>query len=114
MRRSECDKRLTKEKRACGRGGCGGGDGVESRSHNTRDFFFCFTSSRPEEIFHATVMPCYDKKLEASREDFYNDLYRTRDVDCVLSTRKSTLSSTLRKQNTIVTLVVLVLRSVLL
>ena len=33
-----------------------------------------------------TIMPCYDKKLEASREDFYNDIYRTRDVDCVLST----------------------------
>ena len=33
-------------------------------------------------------MPCYDKKLEASREDFYNDIYRTRDVDCVISTRK--------------------------
>ena len=32
-----------------------------------------------------TVMPCYDKKLEASREDFYNDLYRTRDVDCVIT-----------------------------
>lgn len=31
-------------------------------------------------------MPCYDKKLEASREDFYSDIYRTRDVDCVLST----------------------------
>lgn len=31
-------------------------------------------------------MPCYDKKLEASREDFYNDIYRTRDVDCVIST----------------------------
>ncbi|XP_039070320.1 protein NAR1-like [Hibiscus syriacus] len=25
---------------------------------------------RPEEIYHVTVMPCYDKKLEASREDF--------------------------------------------
>ena len=32
-----------------------------------------------------TVMPCYDKKLEASRSDFYSDLYRTRDVDCVLT-----------------------------
>lgn len=25
----------------------------------------------PARIYHATVMPCYDKKLEASREDFY-------------------------------------------
>ena len=31
-------------------------------------------------------MPCYDKKLEASREDFYNDIYKTRDVDLVITT----------------------------
>jgi len=30
-------------------------------------------------------MPCYDKKLEASREDFYNDVYSTRDVDLVIT-----------------------------
>ena len=30
-------------------------------------------------------MPCFDKKLEASRSDFYDDIYRTRDVDCVLT-----------------------------
>ncbi len=31
-------------------------------------------------------MPCYDKKLEASRQDFYNEAYATRDVDCVITT----------------------------
>lgn len=31
-------------------------------------------------------MPCYDKKLEASRSDFYNEVYSTRDVDCVITT----------------------------
>ncbi|KAJ1560628.1 Cytosolic Fe-S cluster assembly factor nar1, partial [Cladochytrium tenue] len=31
-------------------------------------------------------MPCYDKKLEASRSDFYSDVFRTRDVDTVLTT----------------------------
>ncbi|KAI8969567.1 iron hydrogenase [Trametes punicea] len=41
---------------------------------------------RPDQIYHVTVMPCYDKKLEASRQDFYNELYATRDVDCVLTT----------------------------
>lgn len=54
---------------------------------------------QPENIYHVTIMPCYDKvccgiislliplqKLEASRDDFYNDLLKTRDVDCVLST----------------------------
>ena len=44
--------------------------------------------NRPDDIYHVTIMPCYDKKLEASREDFYNDIYRTRDVDCVISTSK--------------------------
>ncbi|KAH8119419.1 iron hydrogenase [Phellopilus nigrolimitatus] len=43
-------------------------------------------TSRPNQIYHVTVMPCYDKKLEASRQDFYNDIYSTRDVDCVITT----------------------------
>ncbi|KAG1815943.1 iron hydrogenase [Suillus subaureus] len=41
---------------------------------------------QPDQIYHVSVMPCYDKKLEASRQDFYNDLYSTRDVDCVITT----------------------------
>lgn len=40
----------------------------------------------PAHIFHVTVMPCYDKKLEASRPDFFDETYQTRDVDCVIST----------------------------
>ncbi|KAI0344850.1 iron hydrogenase [Trametopsis cervina] len=40
----------------------------------------------PSQIYHVSVMPCYDKKLEASRQDFYNDVYSTRDVDCVITT----------------------------
>ncbi|KYR00286.1 nuclear prelamin A recognition factor-like protein [Tieghemostelium lacteum] len=40
----------------------------------------------PQDIYHVTIMPCYDKKLEASRNDFYNDIFKTKDVDCVLST----------------------------
>ncbi|WVR00296.1 cytosolic Fe-S cluster assembly factor NAR1 [Kwoniella sp. CBS 9459] len=44
------------------------------------------TDHRPDEIYHVTAMPCYDKKLEASRSDFYSSLYSTRDVDCVLTT----------------------------
>jgi iron only hydrogenase large subunit-like protein len=31
-------------------------------------------------------MMCYDKKLEASRPDFFSTTYQTRDVDCVLTT----------------------------
>ncbi|KAG9316353.1 iron hydrogenase [Chiua virens] len=41
---------------------------------------------QPDQMYHVAVMPCYDKKLEASRQDFYNDVYSTRDVDCVITT----------------------------
>ncbi|KAJ1960869.1 Cytosolic Fe-S cluster assembly factor nar1 [Dipsacomyces acuminosporus] len=39
-----------------------------------------------DRIYHVAVMMCYDKKLEASRDDFYSDIYKTRDVDCVVTT----------------------------
>lgn len=37
------------------------------------------------QIYHVTVMPCYDKKLEASRQDFFDEETQTRDVDCVIT-----------------------------
>lgn len=37
-------------------------------------------------------MPCFDKKLEASRNDFYSDVYATRDVDCVITSGLCTSS----------------------
>jgi iron only hydrogenase large subunit-like protein len=46
----------------------------------------CLGLYSPDEVYHVTVMPCYDKKLEASRTDFYNAQYATRDVDCVITT----------------------------
>ena len=39
----------------------------------------------PGRVYHLSLMPCYDKKLEASRRQFYSDAYRTRDVDLVLT-----------------------------
>ncbi|XP_044271400.1 probable cytosolic Fe-S cluster assembly factor CPIJ010948 [Tribolium madens] len=36
-------------------------------------------------IYHVTLMPCYDKKLEAAREDFFNKETQNRDVDCVIT-----------------------------
>ncbi|XP_023949734.2 probable cytosolic Fe-S cluster assembly factor GI11683 [Bicyclus anynana] len=39
----------------------------------------------PGEVYHVTFMPCYDKKLEASREDFYSDILSCHDVDCVIT-----------------------------
>ncbi|VDB95107.1 unnamed protein product [Peniophora sp. CBMAI 1063] len=41
---------------------------------------------QPQDVYHVTVMPCYDKKLEASRPDFFDEESNTRDVDCVLTT----------------------------
>ncbi|KAL5836455.1 hypothetical protein ACOSQ4_015952 [Xanthoceras sorbifolium] len=52
---------------------------------------------RPDEIYHVSVMPCYDKKLEASRDDFVfqvetreetcqNDGPKIAEVDSVLTT----------------------------
>ncbi|BGP50858.1 Cytosolic Fe-S cluster assembly factor nar1 [Rhodotorula kratochvilovae] len=52
---------------------------------------------RPDQIFHVAVMPCYDKKLEASRPDFATshppadpstsaEPISVRDVDLVLTT----------------------------
>ena len=38
-----------------------------------------------EQVYHVSVMPCYDKKLEASRPDFATE-EGNRDVDCVLTT----------------------------
>jgi iron only hydrogenase large subunit-like protein len=29
----------------------------------------------PHEIYHVTIMPCFDKKLEASRKDFLQEVY---------------------------------------
>ncbi|XP_068605743.1 cytosolic Fe-S cluster assembly factor narfl [Brachionichthys hirsutus] len=39
----------------------------------------------PQQIYHVAVMPCFDKKLEASRADFYMDKAETREVDCVIT-----------------------------
>ena len=50
-----------------------------------KEYFGTLMNRNPDQVYHVTVMPCYDKKLEASREDFYNDMYSTRDVDCVIT-----------------------------
>ncbi|KAL7378004.1 hypothetical protein ABVT39_007276 [Epinephelus coioides] len=39
----------------------------------------------PQQIYHVAVMPCFDKKLEASRSDFYLEKAETREVDCVIT-----------------------------
>lgn len=51
----------------------------------------------PDRIFHLAIMPCFDKKLEASREELTDIYWRThsensrppvRDVDCVITARE--------------------------
>lgn len=37
------------------------------------------------DIYHVTVMPCFDKKLEASRNQFFDVDSQTKDVDCVIT-----------------------------
>ncbi|KAK2491589.1 hypothetical protein MC885_016350 [Smutsia gigantea] len=51
-----------------------------------KDFFAQQQQLTPDKIYHVTVMPCYDKKLEASRPDFFSQEHQTRDVDCVVTT----------------------------
>ncbi|PIO55891.1 hypothetical protein TELCIR_22718, partial [Teladorsagia circumcincta] len=47
-----------------------------------------------DSIYHAAVMPCFDKKLEASRPDFYvPGTDSARETDCVISTECAMLST---------------------
>lgn len=39
----------------------------------------------PDKIFHVVVAPCYDRKLEALREDLSPALHGCRGADCVLT-----------------------------
>nr|XP_020843205.1 nuclear prelamin A recognition factor isoform X2 [Phascolarctos cinereus] len=50
-----------------------------------KDYFARQQNLSPDKIFHIIVAPCYDKKLEALREDFYTASYNSHDVDCVLT-----------------------------
>uniref|UniRef100_A0AC35U1E6 Fe_hyd_lg_C domain-containing protein n=1 Tax=Rhabditophanes sp. KR3021 TaxID=114890 RepID=A0AC35U1E6_9BILA len=40
---------------------------------------------KPSDIYHVSIMPCYDKKLEASRSDFLLE-NNVKEVDCVIGT----------------------------
>ncbi|XP_076024043.1 nuclear prelamin A recognition factor [Genypterus blacodes] len=50
-----------------------------------KDFFSKQQKLSPEKFFHVVLAPCFDKKLEAVREEFYSSLLDSRDVDCVLT-----------------------------
>jgi len=52
-----------------------------------KDFdLFKLLNAPPGQIYHVTIMPCFDKKLESSRKDFMDEETGVKDVDCVLST----------------------------
>ncbi|KAI9889072.1 MAG: Cytosolic Fe-S cluster assembly factor nar1 [Vezdaea aestivalis] len=50
----------------------------------------------PDQVWHLAIMPCFDKKLEASRQELTDTIWRsnanptapTRDVDCVITTKE--------------------------
>jgi iron only hydrogenase large subunit-like protein len=48
----------------------------------------------PDRIWHVAIMPCFDKKLEASRKELTNSAWEdtemrdVRDVDCVITTKE--------------------------
>jgi hypothetical protein len=50
-----------------------------------KNYFASKLNKKANEIYHTTIMPCFDKKLEASREDFFYSETQCREVDCVLT-----------------------------
>lgn len=52
-----------------------------------------------DEIFVVSVQPCFDKKLESSRKDFYHDDIESKEVDLVISTSEllDLITSSLQK-----------------
>nr|XP_055032167.1 nuclear prelamin A recognition factor isoform X3 [Misgurnus anguillicaudatus] len=50
-----------------------------------KDFFARQQKLTPDQVYHVVVAPCFDKKLEAVRDEFYSSILETRDVDCVLT-----------------------------
>nr|XP_006635420.1 PREDICTED: nuclear prelamin A recognition factor [Lepisosteus oculatus] len=50
-----------------------------------KDYFTKQQKLSPDKVYHVVVAPCFDKKLEALREEFYNSLLESQDVDCVVT-----------------------------
>ncbi|XP_025783406.1 nuclear prelamin A recognition factor isoform X1 [Puma concolor] len=50
-----------------------------------KDYFARRQNLSPDKIFHVIVAPCYDRKLEALREDVPTALHGSRGADCVLT-----------------------------
>ncbi|XP_028674222.1 nuclear prelamin A recognition factor [Erpetoichthys calabaricus] len=63
-----------------------------------KDFFAKQQNLPPDKVYHLVVAPCFDKKLEALREEFYKSLLHTKDVDCVLTSGE--IIQIMEKRNT--------------
>lgn len=50
-----------------------------------KDYFSRQQKLSPDQVYHVVLAPCFDKKLEAVREEFHSSLLESRDVDCVLT-----------------------------
>lgn len=61
----------------------------------------------PSRIWHLAVMPCFDKKLEASREELTDEVWAgsgrpgrgVRDVDCVITSKEVLMLAESRRLN---------------
>lgn len=61
----------------------------------------------PSRIWHLSVMPCFDKKLEASREELTDEVWQgsglpgrgIRDVDCVITSKEVLMLAESRAMN---------------
>jgi iron only hydrogenase large subunit-like protein len=43
------------------------------------------TNFTPDQIYHVTLMSCFDRKLEASRKEFLINEYKAKEVDVVIT-----------------------------
>lgn len=50
-----------------------------------KDYVSKLKKKHRTDIYHLTVMPCFDKKLEASRDQFFDVETLSKDVDCVIT-----------------------------
>ncbi len=39
---------------------------------------------KPSQVYHVTIMPCFDKKLEASRKDFFDEVTQSKQVFIII------------------------------
>ncbi|XP_028826285.1 nuclear prelamin A recognition factor [Denticeps clupeoides] len=50
-----------------------------------KDYFAKQQKLTPDQVYHVVVAPCFDKKLDAVKEEFYSSVLESQDVDCVLT-----------------------------